>query len=145
MARTIEVKEHTFDIETWYQAWVDNTELGAFAKDRVRFDQRDSIDYLGKLNTLSIQILEHKLVEDSYPVTFSYKAPKTAWQHLKLERAPKWFTDKYPVEYAHKSLKRTVKITRKATYPMADIVVPKNMGKVVIKDVVSPLSFSEDD
>lgn len=139
MTDTIEERAITFTTDK-YQV----SKLGAFAMDRIETQEERRVEFQGLLRTLSTQILERKIAEDSYSVTFSYKIPSTWWQQLKEEKAPKWFTSKYPVIYTDKKVKRTVNITRKATYPMADIVVPKNMGQVVIRDVVSPLYFDDD-
>lgn len=141
---TTEVNESIFDINRYAMSWVKDR-LGAFATDRLEYREMERIEFGDKLRELTTQILERKIVEDDYPVTFSYKVPSSWWQHFKRDKAPKWYTERYPVKYDNRRIKRTVKITRKATYPMADIVVPKNMGQVVIRDVVSPLSFYDED
>ena len=144
--RMIEVttNEHIFEIETYGQEIL-RSKLGAFASDRFGYSEQERFELNGTIQRFTTQILERKIVEDNYSVTFNYKVPRSWWEHLKLDKAPKWFTKKYSVKYEHKKIKRTVNITRKATYPMADIVVPKNMGRVVIRDMVSPFSFYDEE
>ncbi len=139
MSKMLEVKEQTFDVGTIAAS----LNIGAFSKDRLEISLEDTVN--GFLIHAFTNVLEHRLAEDSYRVTFSYKIPSSWWQQLKLERSPEWYKNKYPVKYNNKKIERTVKITRKATYPMADVVVPKNFGPVVIKDLVSPLNFYEED
>lgn len=141
---TTEVNELVFVANKYAMSWVKDR-LGAFAADRLEYREMELIELDNKLIELTTQILERKIAEDSYPVTFSYKVTASWWQHLKLDKAPEWFTKRYPVKYENKRIKRTVEITRKATYPMADIVVPNGMGQVVIRDVVSPLSFYDEE
>ena len=139
MSNMVEVTEQTFDVGK-IAATIN---LGAFAKGRLELRTENTIH--GFLVSAFTDILEHKLVEDKYRVTFNYKVPSSWWQHLKTEKAPKWFTNKYPVRYENRAVKRLVNITRKATYPMADVVVPKNFGRVVIRDTVNPLAFWDDE
>jgi hypothetical protein len=142
----VETQDIQFTINKWTQSWLeDDARLGAFSRDRFQFKEQDRIEYLGKLRTFVTDILERKLVDDNYPVTFTYKVPSNWWQQLKIERLPDWFVERYPVQFTSKTIKRTVNITRKATYPMADVVVPKSIGTLVIKDIVSNLNFYEKD
>lgn len=140
---TVDVQELVFGANRYSMSWLEDR-IGAFARDRFEYRESVKVELDGKLKEFTTQLLERKIVEDSYPIYYSYEVPSSWWQHLKLDKAPKWFKKRYPVNYQRKRIKRTVKITRKATYPMADIVVPKNMGHVVIRDIVSPLSFYED-
>lgn len=134
----VEPRTVEFQIGKWAQSWLeDGNRLGAFGRDRFEF--------MGRLHHFVTGILERKIVEDSYPVYFEYKVPSSWWQMFKRDKAPKWFKSRYPVQTVSRRVKRTVNITRKATYPMADIVVPKNMNQVVIKDVVSPFNFYEEE
>jgi len=141
----VTMNEHVFEIGRYAQQVLIN-DLGIFASDRFEYSEQERFELKGRIQKFTTQILESKLVEDSYTVYFNYKVPRSWWQHLKLDKAPKWFTNHYPIGYEQKRIKRTVNITRKATYPMADIVVPKNMGQVVIRDIAEPLAFyGEDD
>ena len=136
----VEERQITFDVGK-YQV----SKLGSYSASTLEHHEERRIEYLGLLRTLTTQVLERKIVEDSYPVKFTYKVPSTWWQHLKQTKLPKWFRDRYPVRFDVKSIKRTVYVTRKATYPLADIIVPKDMGSVVIRDSVSSLRFFEDE
>lgn len=142
----VEDKSITFEIGKWAQAWLaDDRHLGAFTVSRFRFDEQDHVEFINKLRIFSADILERKLAEDKYPAYFHYKVPASWWQLFKREKAPHWFVKRFPVQWEDKQAKYTVNVTRKATYPMADIVVPDNMGTAVIKDLVSPLNFYEDE
>jgi len=138
-----EVNELVFQANRYSMNWLESN-IGAFARDRFEYRESMRIELDGKLREFTTQLLERKIVEDSYPTYYNYKVPASWFQHLKLDKAPKWFTNRYPVKFQEKRVKRTVTITRKATYPMADIVVPKNMGHVVIRDIISPTSFYEE-
>lgn len=76
--------------------------------------------------------LRHKLAEDTYTCHFYH--PATPWQHFKQEYLPKWFVKRYPV--VNKKYTRTVNFTRYATYPMADVKLPKTYGTLFIEDIV---------
>ena len=85
-------------------------------------------------------VLSNKLCEDSYSVSDSQTLlfPKTPWQHFKNDYMPKWFIKKFPIKHLYK----TIKITRRETYPMCDIDIRNNprlrvqLGTPVIKDEV---------
>jgi hypothetical protein len=139
----VTVNEFVFEANRWSQNWLTD-QIGAFAKDRFEYRESEAFEFKAKIREFTTQILERKLVEDSYPVYFNYKLPSSWWQHFKRDKAPEWFRNLYPVKLESKRVKRVVNITRKATYPMADIVVPKNMGQVVIKDITTPLEFFDE-
>lgn len=91
-------------------------------------------------------VLSNKLCEDSYSVSDSQTLlfPKTPWQHFKNDYMPKWFIKKFPIKYLHKKVEfhKTIKITRRETYPMCDMDIRNNprlrvqLGTPVIKDEV---------
>lgn len=93
----------------------------------------------------SADVLAQKIAEDIYKTSFSYKVPNSWWQHFKQDKAPRWFTKRYPVRYDTKHQTRTVRFKRYATYPMSNIALPTHQREVsfaflgkpeVIKDVV---------
>lgn len=114
---------------------LEDSELGSFSANSTQLYQERQVAYLGLVTTLVTSLLQRKLAEDHYTVYFY--SPASPWQHLKGS-LPEWFRRRYPVK--NKSHKRTVKFTRYATYPMADVVVPQNMGKLVIRDQVDAQS-----
>ncbi|MCJ1966347.1 hypothetical protein LRM41_02060 [Candidatus Nanosynbacter sp. TM7-087] len=107
-------------------------------------ERRDIIDDL--VITLSSEVLSTKLCEDSYEVSDvqTYHFPKGPWQHFKHNYMPMWFCDIFPIKYSVKRIyfHKTIKITRRETYPMCNMDVRNNptlcvqLGKPVIKDEV---------
>lgn len=107
-------------------------------------ERRDIVDDL--VITLSSEVLSTKLCEDSYEVSDvqTYHFPKGPWQHFKHNYMPMWFCDIFPIKYSVKRIyfHKTIKITRRETYPMCNMDVRNNptlcvqLGKPVIKDEV---------
>lgn len=107
-------------------------------------ERRDIVDDL--VITLSSEVLSTKLCEDSYEVSDvqTFQFPKDPWQHFKHNYMPMWFCDIFPIKYSVKRtyFHKTIKITRRETYPMCNMDVRNNptlcvqLGKPVIKDEV---------
>lgn len=107
-------------------------------------ERRDIVDDL--VITLSSEVLSTKLCEDSYEVSDvqTFQFPKDPWQHFKHNYMPMWFCDIFPIKYSVKRIyfHKTIKITRRETYPMCNMDVRNNptlcvqLGKPVIKDEV---------
>lgn len=118
-------------------------ELGEFTREQFKAILSDTIGHT--ILTVRYNILANKIAEDKYPVTFEYQIPASWWQHFKLEKMPKFFTNRWSVKYTHKIITKEVKFSRMATYPMAKVDVPEFMGKVVIRDQVAPLQFWDEE
>lgn len=107
-------------------------------------ERRDIVDDLAI--TLSSEVLSTKLCEDSYEVSDvqTYHFPKGPWQHFKHNYMPMWFCDIFPIKYFVKRVwfHKTIKITRRETYPMCNMDIRNNprlrvqLGTPVIKDEV---------
>ena len=107
-------------------------------------EHRDIVDDL--VITLSSEVLSTKLCEDSYEVSDvqTFQFPKGPWQHFKHNYMPMWFCDIFPIKYFVKRVwfHKTIKITRRETYPMCNMDVRNNptlcvqLGKPVIKDEI---------
>lgn len=107
-------------------------------------ERRDIVDDL--VITLSSEVLSTKLCEDSYEVSDvqTYHFPKGPWQHFKHNYMPMWFCDILPIKYFVKRVEfhKTIKITRRETYPMCNMDIRNNprlrvqLGTPVIKDEV---------
>lgn len=107
-------------------------------------ERRDIVDDL--VITLSSEVLSTKLCEDSYEVSDAqtYHFPKGPWQHFKHNYMPMWFCDIFPIKYFVKRVEfhKTIKITRRETYPMCNMDIRNNprlrvqLGTPVIKDEV---------
>jgi hypothetical protein len=104
-------------------------------------------DFIGdKAFEFTADILAQKIVDDTYTFNIGYKVPASWWEHFKQDKMPSWFIKRYPVQYATGTATKKVKFTRYATYPMANIVIPKHRNfiellgtKEVLKDVVNEL------
>ena len=107
-------------------------------------ERRDIVDDL--VITLSSEVLSTKLCEDSYEVSDvqTFQFPKGPWQHFKHNYMPMWFCDIFPIKYFVKRVwfHKTIKITRRETYPMCNMDIRNNprirvqLGTPVIKDEV---------
>lgn len=107
-------------------------------------ERRDIVDDL--VITLSSEVLSTKLCEDSYEVSDvqTFQFPKGPWQHFKHNYMPMWFCDIFPIKYSVKRVwfHKTIKITRRETYPMCNMDIRNNprlrvqLGTPVIKDEV---------
>src|SRR5574344_2280378 len=67
---------------------------------------------IGKVIEASFEVLRDKIHEDRTTVTFTYKVPSNWWEHLKMEKAPKWFKEKRPVKFTSKTMRRTAVFKR---------------------------------
>ena len=88
--------------------------------------------FIGKVIEASFEVLRNKIHEDRTTVTFTYKVPSNWWEHLKKEKAPKWFKEKYPVKFTSKTMRRTAVFKRYAEYPKANVAIPKD-GRLFIE------------
>lgn len=82
--------------------------------------------FIGKVIEASFEVLRDKIHEDRTTLTFTYEVPSNWWEHLKMEKAPKWFKEKYPVQFTPKTVKRPAVFKRYAEYPKANVAVPKD-------------------
>jgi hypothetical protein len=84
-----------------------------------------STEYATKqlVQRVSMQVLSDKLVDDDYKARYRYSVYKSAWQHFKADYMPVWFRKRYPVVLAQKSGYVTVKFTRHAEYPKANVAL----------------------
>lgn len=89
--------------------------LGDTASVQVTADLFDDM-----LVTFQAQMLAGQTANDTHVYTVEH--PATWWQHLKLSRAPSWFTKRWPVSYAVTRIKADWK--QYATYPRADMGLP---------------------
>lgn len=103
--------------------------------------------FIGNVIEASFDVLRDKIHEDRTTVTFTYKVPSNWWEHLKKEKAPKWFKEKYPVQFTSKTMRRTAVFKRYSEYPKANVAIPKDSklfietlgGLEVIHDQVEQL------
>lgn len=127
------------------------TTLGTTALESMRLNVRDTPDFLDRLLTATFDVLGDTILEDRYITYFSWRVPKTWFQHLKEAHAPRWFLSRYPVAYEHKKAKRTVKFTRMAQYPKANVAIKKDTplfiktlgGLEVIKDSIEEFTSEQ--
>lgn len=117
--------------------------LGYTLLDDLNIRSYEDVGIHGMVIEFTAGVLAQRLADDKYTAHFRYKVPSSWWQHFKLEKAPKWFVGRYPVKYDTKHQTRTVKFTRYATYPMANIAIPKDQHTIsmlgaqeVLKDTV---------
>lgn len=75
------------------------------------------------IQRVTMQVLSEKLVDDTYKARYRYNVYKSAWQHFKADYMPTWFKKRYPIVLAQKSGHVTVKFTRYAEYPKANVAL----------------------
>lgn len=139
-AATVKSQEHTFEFLHKYLA----QQLPAgfsTGKETSKVELQDRVEFLGSTMIVHWKQLANKLVGDEYTCTFY--APATWWQMFKQEAAPAWFRRWYPIRV--KPHRRTVKFTRYATYPQANMAIPQQdkfriiLGPEVIEDNVTDM------
>jgi len=113
-------------------------DVGAFVSDRTEMRTSNNVPGLhGMLVEMYTSILSRKLVSDTYQTSKTIEVPATWSQHLKEAYAPQWILKRYPIKKRDIVVELSVQFTRYATYPKADVVVPKNMGPLVIRELVT--------
>lgn len=100
--------------------------LGRTVLDSLEFESRE--DFLTKemVYKFSASLLSDKLVDDTYKKRYQYEVYSSWWQHFKHDYMPKWFISRYPVKKTRKSGYATIKFTRYAEYPKANVALQKN-------------------
>lgn len=63
------------------------------------------IDSMLEYETSAMLLRLNAFVACSDEKTFYELYPKTAWEHIKEDYAPKWFKRKFPIKYAHITFK----------------------------------------
>lgn len=106
--------------------------LPGAAGSTLKVEVESNIEYLADKIVAHWKELRREILVDQYEVT--YFEPSSAWQYWKHQHAPEWFKGHFPVINTEHT--KTVKFTRFAEYPMADIKIPDHFGPVVIHDIV---------
>ena len=65
-------------------------------------------------------------------VEFSVSVPSSWWQHFKQDNFPSWLVRMFPVKFKEIRKTKKVQFRRLATYPKASLVIPDEIGNVVI-------------
>lgn len=71
---------------------------------------------------------------ESVPVEFTFKQPKTWWQHFKQEKFSAWLLRKYPVQYKIQTETKIVELDRRFVFPQAYREGHPILGKFIIRD-----------
>jgi hypothetical protein len=98
-ALELKVREHVMRV----------SQLGAsvrFPLENIRFEHYIDIASSELIFTMKQFVINHETKHDYADI-----CPKSAWQHIKLEYAPKWFLRMFPVEY------QTVSLYMNRVYP----------------------------
>lgn len=88
---------------------------------------------------LSAEVLAHRL--DTEARTWSWKAPATAWDHVKRDWLPT-FTRWFKWKVNEQVYTKTIRVTDYHTFPHATVRYPPELGEVVIKQIVHEASDS---
>lgn len=73
-------------------------------------------------------------VQKTITVEFTFRQPKTWWQHFKQEHFPAWLLRRFPVEYSFQTEKKTVEFDRTFVFPNAYKENHPILGKFIIRD-----------
>lgn len=92
-------------------------------------------DYSGLVADELVAELEYFIL--SHEKEVSHKVPLTWWDHLKLDHAPEWFLDRYPVKYRH------IRFTSKEVFPHSKRAFTKDdIGRgYVTYRYIEPMDF----
>ena len=120
------------------------TQVGHNVLDSMNVEEITEFVSRNLITRIELDLLSDKIVDDKYTFELTFKYPATWWQYFKQDKMPKWFLDKYPVKYQTEVKHKTVKFSRYATYPKANINIQKNenlyikLGSLeVIRDVIN--------
>jgi hypothetical protein len=80
----------------------------------------------GMLYELSAKVLADQIAKDYYEREVAFRFPATPWQFFKQQHLPEWFQNRWPVKMQTRIKKVRVEFTRYATYPMANVAIPKD-------------------
>lgn len=113
--------------------------IGSFLADSMEIERTVIPGIEGMVYNMKAEVLASKLADDKYAAHFYWKEPSTWFQHWKQDHAPKWLTERYPVEYTNKKATKTVHFKRYETYPQANITVPKDQRTIEMLGYERPL------
>lgn len=113
-------------------------DLGEFSTKSLELRRWEDPGIMGMVYDLRIAVLAHKFVTAHQEASTTVAVPKTWWQHLKQDHAPKWFKTRYPVQKRNIRVELEVTFERYSTFPMADIPMPENFGQPVIIENITP-------
>ena len=102
--------------------------LGAFSRSRLAVEQADAL-WGGLLVRFVTDVLVRPGEEETELLSFA--VPATWWQHLKQDVFPAWLLRRFPVRTT--TLERRIRYRIDATYPQADVVLPKEYGPAVLR------------
>ena len=116
------------------------TEDCLFARSNLKVEEIRDITLRGLVTALFTSILTEEPEIQELPYTFnftySFEYPESWWQHLKFQLFPDWLKRHFPVKLKvikdNKTEKRIIVIKKYATYPKANIAIPK-LGRDVFK------------
>lgn len=100
--------------------------IGRTSIDSLRFDGRRDFQSDSLIYRLGMDILSDKIAEDTQTAKYSYELYSTPWQMVKDWYMPDWFKAKFPVKKTTNYGTATVKLTRYATYPKANIALQRD-------------------
>jgi hypothetical protein len=107
--------------------------LGAAAAADLRVSTYPEYLFDGLVYQLTVDVLAEKLVDEVLDGYFPL--PANGWQLFKEQHMPAWFIKRYPVKTAWRTCR--VEYKKHATYPRANIVLPKDkFGRVVLRESV---------
>lgn len=100
--------------------------LGRTTLDSMNISASESPLFEGMLLKIEADMLTDKIAEDEYKASYSYKVYTSPWQFFKARYMPKWFVKLRPVKRDTKHGNVTVKLTRLATYPKANVALQRD-------------------
>jgi hypothetical protein len=117
--------------------------LGAYSSESLAVRKHDNIPGIkGKILDVTFDVLASKIVDDKYLVDFTWKVPRSWFQHLKQEIFPSYLLKKSPVKYDSHTEAKVITFTRMAEYPKANVKISKDSR--VYMDVLGGLEVIRD-
>lgn len=118
----IEIKRHELQLRE-YAAVV---KLGRTTADSLRYERSSDVITKDLIERMTMSVLSDKIADDSYEARYRYAVYASWWEHFKHDRMPTWFKKRFPVVVRQKSGYVTVKFTRYAEYPKANVALQSN-------------------
>lgn len=113
--------------------------VGSSLADSMELRKQIMMEVEGMVYSLEASVLASKIADDKYKAHFYYKVPATWFQHLKKTHAPRWFKQRYPIQYTDKKMTKTVHFKRYETYPQANIAIPKDQRTIEMLGLTRPI------
>lgn len=99
--------------------------IGSTLGESLRYREREEIELMSMVVQLQGYVLADRIAEETQTAYFDVERPLSWWQMFKEQKFMYWYRKRWPVKYYTETKSKRYKFERYATYPRANINIPK--------------------